>query len=52
LRLHREAVAPLLPHGTDQADADPSLAAVIEAWDHLPEAVKAGILAMVEAVKR
>ena len=30
---------------------DPDLAAVVEAWDRLPEAVKAGILAMVKAVK-
>jgi hypothetical protein len=29
---------------------DPGLAAVIEAWPALPEAIKAGILAMVRAV--
>ena len=29
----------------------PDLAAVVEAWDSLPEAVKAGILAMVEAAR-
>ena len=29
----------------------PDLACVIEAWDGLPEAVRAGILAMVKAVK-
>lgn len=28
------------------------LAQVVEAWNHLPEAVKAGILAMVAASKR
>jgi hypothetical protein len=28
---------------------DPDLAAVIDAWDRLPEAVKAGIVAMVKA---
>ena len=28
---------------------DADLAAVIEAWDRLPEAIKAGILAMVKA---
>jgi hypothetical protein len=28
---------------------DPELAAVIEAWDGLPEAVRAGIVAMVKA---
>ena len=27
----------------------PALAAVIEAWDRLPEAIRAGILAMVKA---
>jgi hypothetical protein len=29
--------------------ADPELAAVIDAWDRLPEAVRAGIVAMVQA---
>jgi hypothetical protein len=29
--------------------ADPDLAAVISAWDRLPEAVRAGIVAMVKA---
>ena len=33
------------------AEKMPDLAAVVEAWDRLPEAVKAGILAMVKAVK-
>jgi integrase len=32
--------------------ADPALAAVVEAWSSLPAAVRAGILAMVEASKR
>jgi hypothetical protein len=31
--------------------ADPSLSAVVEAWSSLPPAVRAGILAMVEASK-
>jgi len=32
--------------------ADPELAAVIDAWDRLPEAVRAGILAMVRAAAK
>jgi hypothetical protein len=31
--------------------ADPDLAAVVDAWLRLPEAIKAGIVAMVEAAK-
>ena len=33
-------------------NADPALSAVVEAWSSLPPAVRAGILAMVEASKR
>jgi hypothetical protein len=33
----------------DTRQTDPDLAAVIDAWDRLPEAVKAGIVAMVRA---
>jgi hypothetical protein len=29
--------------------ADPALREVVDAWDRLPEAVRAGILAMVKA---
>jgi hypothetical protein len=29
--------------------ADPDLATVVDAWDRLPEAVRAGIVAMVKA---
>ncbi len=36
------AVAPAL-------EDNPDLAAVVEAWPHLPEALKAGIVAMVKA---
>jgi hypothetical protein len=32
--------------------ADPDLATVIGAWDRLPEAVRAGIVAMVKAASR
>jgi hypothetical protein len=37
---------------TTTASADRDLAAVVEAWSSLPAAVRAGILAMVEASKR
>jgi hypothetical protein len=30
---------------------DPDLAAVVDAWPDLPEAIKAGMLAMVKAFK-
>jgi hypothetical protein len=32
--------------------ADPDLAAVIDAWDRLPQAVRAGIVAMAQAASR
>jgi hypothetical protein len=32
--------------------ADPELAAVVAAWDRLPAAVKAGIVAMVQAAAK
>jgi hypothetical protein len=35
--------------GKRAALTDPDLAAVVNAWDRLPEAVRAGILAMVKA---
>jgi hypothetical protein len=34
---------------TDTCQADPELAAVVAAWDRLPEAVRAGIVAIVKA---
>jgi hypothetical protein len=34
---------------TDTCQTDPDLAAVISAWDRLPEAVRAGIVAVVKA---
>lgn len=37
---------PCLP---DSTEADPDLALVVEAWPGLPEAVRAGIVAMVKA---
>jgi hypothetical protein len=35
----------------DICRTDPALAAVVDAWPALPEAIKAGILAMVKAFK-
>jgi hypothetical protein len=34
---------------TDTCQTDPDLSAIIDAWPALPEAVKAGIVAMVKA---
>jgi hypothetical protein len=34
---------------TDIRQTEPDLATVVDAWDRLPEAVKAGIVAMVKA---
>jgi hypothetical protein len=38
---------PLTAHGQRAAFDEPDLAAVINAWDRLPEAVRAGIVALV-----
>ena len=45
--LHQDAtvVSPHIP--TDTCRNDPDLTAVIESWDRLPEAIKAGMMAMV-----
>jgi hypothetical protein len=37
--------------GAREAPIDPSLAAVVDAWPALPDAIKAGILAMVLAAR-
>ena len=37
------------PCPTDPADTPSDLAAVVEAWPNLPEALRAGIVAMVKA---
>ena len=37
--------------GAPEAPIDPDLAAVVDAWPRLPEAIKAGILAMIRAAK-
>jgi len=49
LRQPSRAVAHLLP--TDTCQNYPDLAAVVDAWPDLPEAIKAGILAMVKAAR-
>jgi hypothetical protein len=41
----QNATRPCQPHVTE----DPSLAAVVDAWPELPEALKAGMVAMVKA---
>jgi hypothetical protein len=38
-----------LPHDNRQNNADPELAALVDAWPRLPETIRAGILAMVRA---
>jgi hypothetical protein len=47
LRLDPSVVAPHLPH--DNHSLPPDLAAVVAAWPELPEALRAGIVAMVRA---
>jgi hypothetical protein len=37
---------------TDTCQTDPELAEIVAAWDRLPEAVRAGIVAMVKAAAR
>jgi hypothetical protein len=45
----RKPPSALAAHRQRAASNDPDLAAVIDAWDRLPEAVRAGIVAMVRA---
>ena len=44
---NQRSLAPSVIH--DNCLVNPDLAAVIEAWERLPEAMKAGIVAMVKA---
>jgi hypothetical protein len=48
----RKPLSPLAAHRQRAASNDPDLAAVIDAWDRLPEAVRAGIVAMVKAASK
>jgi hypothetical protein len=50
LRISHPSVGHHLATDTRQTDAD--LAAVVDAWDRLPEAVRSGIVAMVKAASR
>jgi hypothetical protein len=43
---------PMSAHGQRAALEDADLATVIDAWDRLPEAVRAGIVAMVKAAAK
>jgi hypothetical protein len=48
----RQATPPVADHlPNDTCKTDPDLAAVVEAWPELPEALKAGIMAMVKAAR-
>jgi hypothetical protein len=49
LRNQNPPVGLHLPQTTVGGDSDPDLAIVVDAWDRLPAAVRAGIVAMVEA---
>jgi hypothetical protein len=50
LRLAQQTIAHHLP--TDTCNTGPDLAAIVAAWSELPEAIKAGILAMVKAAQQ
>jgi len=49
----RQATPPVADHlPNDTCRTDPDLAAVVEAWPELPEAIRTGIVAMVKATER
>jgi hypothetical protein len=54
LRNTKPPSIPLVSHPfpTDACQTDPNLTAIIDAWDRLPQAVRAGIVAMVKAARR
>ncbi len=41
----------MVPSSPDHADTPPDLARVVDAWERLPEAIKAAILALVQAAE-
>ena len=47
--LCHDSAAPGAAVGRENTPIDPDLAAIIDRWPELPEAVKAGILAMVRS---
>ena len=51
LRLHDESLAHHLPTGLNQADADPNLADLVQAWPNLPPAAREAIMGMVKAFR-
>jgi len=51
LRLLKEDIAPPLPHRPNQADSDPNLVELMEAWPILPPAAREAIMGMVKAFK-
>jgi hypothetical protein len=49
----RQEIPPVAtPLPCDTCQTDPDLAAIIDAWDRLPEAIRAGIMAMVRAASK
>jgi hypothetical protein len=46
--LIKDRLSPNLPHGSE---IPPGLADVIQAWGQLPEAIRAGIVAMVKVAR-
>jgi hypothetical protein len=45
--------SPVAHHlATDSCQTDPDLARIVEAWPALPDAIKAGILAMIEVASK
>ena len=49
LRQDHEAEVPAVVSSSPELQFPPDLARVVAAWDRLPEAIKAGILALVHA---
>jgi hypothetical protein len=49
---HSENTSVENAYAIDARGTDPDLAAVVDAWPNLPEAIKAGIVAMVKAASK